>query len=99
MGLVIIMIKSVTGDCIRCSLFLLSVKLKGELNHKTDFPLFEHLGTVEQLHEVFLSCKSSSSKNFMFCNKSTRFDRRLNEMSAVVYDKEKHGYCAAFGCY
>ena len=29
---------------------------KGELNPKIDFSLFEHLGIVEQLYEVFLSC-------------------------------------------
>ena len=32
------------------------VKIKGELNPKIDFLSFEHLGTVEQLYEVFLSC-------------------------------------------
>ena len=29
---------------------------KGELNPKIDFSPFEHLGIVEQLYEVFLSC-------------------------------------------
>ena len=27
-----------------------------ELNPKTDFSSFEHLGIVEQLYEVFLTC-------------------------------------------
>ena len=31
-------------------------KLKAELNPKIDFSSFEHLGIVEQLYEVFLSC-------------------------------------------
>ena len=31
----------------------ISFMIKGELNPKTDFLLFEHLGIVEQLHEVF----------------------------------------------
>ena len=31
-------------------------QVKGELNPKIHFPLFEHLGIVEQLYEVFLSC-------------------------------------------
>ena len=30
--------------------------LKGELNPKIEFLSFEHLGTVEQLYEDFLSC-------------------------------------------
>ena len=30
--------------------------LKGELNLKFDFSSFEHLGIVEQLYEVLLSC-------------------------------------------
>ena len=29
--------------------------IKGELNPKIDFSLFEHLGIVEQLYEVLLS--------------------------------------------
>ena len=29
---------------------------KGELNPKIDFSSFEHLGTAEQLYQVFLSC-------------------------------------------
>ena len=29
---------------------------KGELNPKIDFSSFEHIGIVEQLYEVFLSC-------------------------------------------
>ena len=29
--------------------------IKGELNPKIDFSLFEHLDIVEQLYEVFLS--------------------------------------------
>ena len=36
------------------------VTFKGKLNPKIDFSPFEHLGVVEQLYEVFLSC----SKNF-----------------------------------
>ena len=28
-------------------------KIKGELNPKIDFSSFEHLGTAEQLYEVF----------------------------------------------
>ena len=32
------------------------LKFKGELNPKIDFSSFEHLGIVEQLYEVFLSC-------------------------------------------
>ena len=31
-------------------------KFKGELNSKIDFSPFDHLGIVEQLQEVFLSC-------------------------------------------
>ena len=38
--------------------------VKGELNPKIDFSPFEHLGIVEQLYEVFLSCKTSSSEKF-----------------------------------
>ena len=34
----------------------LLVEIKGELNPKTDFSSFEHLGIVEQLYEVSLSC-------------------------------------------
>ena len=34
----------------------LMLPLKGELNPKIDFLSFEHLGIVEQLYEVFLSC-------------------------------------------
>ena len=30
--------------------------VKGELNPKINFSSFEHLGIVEQLYEVFLSC-------------------------------------------
>ena len=30
--------------------------VKGELNPKIDFSSFGHLGIVEQLYEVFLSC-------------------------------------------
>ena len=33
-----------------------NLKLKGELNPKIDFSSFEHLGIVEQLYEIFLSC-------------------------------------------
>ena len=33
-----------------------SGNIKGKLNPKTDFSSFEHLGLVEQLYEVFLSC-------------------------------------------
>ena len=35
-----------------------------ELNPKIDFSSFEHLGIVEQLYEVVLSCSPSSSKKF-----------------------------------
>ena len=30
--------------------------IKGELNPKIDFSQFEHLGIIEQLYKVFLSC-------------------------------------------
>ena len=35
---------------VSCSIF------KGKLNPKIDFSSFEHLGIVEQLYEIFLSC-------------------------------------------
>ena len=31
-------------------------KIKGELNPKIDFSSFEHLGIVEHLYKLFLSC-------------------------------------------
>ena len=42
----------------------LDIALSDELNPKIDFLLFEHLGIVEQLNEVLLSCQPSSSENF-----------------------------------
>ena len=43
--------------------------IKGQLNPKIDFSSFEHLGIV---------VSRAVQKNLMFCNESTRFDRRLN---------------------
>ena len=37
-------------------LYVAHLQVKGELNPKIDFSSFEHLGIVEQLYEVFLSC-------------------------------------------
>ena len=36
--------------------------------------------------KFFKAVSRAVQKNLMFCNESTRFDRRLNMMSAVVYD-------------
>ena len=53
--------------------------VNGELNPKIDFSSFEHLGIVIQLYEDFLKLFVEQSKKIlMFCNESTRFDRRFN---------------------
>ena len=36
--------------------------------------------------KFFKAVSRSAQRNLMFCNESTRFDRRLNVMSAVAYD-------------
>ena len=51
---------------------------KGELNPKIDFSSSEQLDIVEQLYEVFSAVSQAVQKNFMLCNESTGFDRRLN---------------------
>ena len=57
------------------SFFHLPKTFKRELNPKIDFSSFEHLGVVKQLYEAV---SRAVPKNLMFCNESTRFDRRLS---------------------
>ena len=44
------------GKELKIRIRILSNLFKGKLNPKIDFSSFEHLGIVEQLYEVFLSC-------------------------------------------